>query len=376
MLHKLRNKISEFEVFIKELQDENKIIGLSVAFVYDDNIIYHKGFGKSRLNPERDITSDTIMSIQSITKSFVASSIMHLRECGLINLADPIVKYLPYFRTTNKDISDTITVKQLLSHTAGFPNNVEIANLICPNRKEFKDNVWQNKVEEYQTAIDSVTTLEDITRYFSNVVLDYSPGEEWEYCTDAYAIVGDLFEKVSGQTWIKYIEENIFKPIGMDRTTLDPSRAKEDEDSSRYYFEYDKQIEKAPYPTNPVAAPIGFIYSTAKDLAKYLAAHMEYGYSPILKSRSIADMQNPIGKIPKEFHDKLDNLKDTGYGLGWFIGKYKDFKIVEHGGGYTGIRTHVSMVPCRKLGIVALSNYDETNTMHICRKAIDIFLES
>lgn len=375
MLHRLRKKISEFEAFIKELQEQNKIVGLSVAFVYDDNIIYHKGFGKSRLNPEREITSDTIMSIQSITKSFAATSIMQLVERGLIELVDPIAKYLPYFQTSNKVASDSITVKQLLSHTAGFPNNVDIANLICPNRREFKDNEWQEKIEKHEATLDSINSLEDITRYFSYVDLDYRPGKGWEYCTDAYSIVGDLFEKISGKPWAEYIEDKIFKPIGMDRTTLNPTKAMNDEDSSRYYLSKDNHIEEVPFPTNPIAAPIGFIYSTAKDMAKYLAAHMEYGYSPILKSRSIADMQNPIGKVSKKLHKKFDNLKEISYGLGWFIGKYKDLKIVEHSGGYHGVKTHASMVPCRKLGIVALSNYEETNPIHICRKAIDIFLE-
>jgi len=278
---------------MSEIQKDSKFVGTSVAFVYENEIIYAKGFGKSRVNPEKEITPNTIMSIQSITKSFASSAIMHLVEKNLIDLDKPLVEYLHYFKTSNKNESDKITVRQLLSHTAGLPNH-GIANIVCSNRKEFTTfDEWKKEIGVTDEDIEKIKSFEDITKYFSKLDLNFSPGEGWSYSTDAYAIVGDLFEKVSGENWHEYVQKNIFDKIGMERTTLDPLRVKEDDDSGRFYITIDSKLEEVPFPTNPIAAPIGFIYSSAIDMAKYLSIHMNYENNPLLSVDSIKEMQKP-----------------------------------------------------------------------------------
>ncbi|WP_202710224.1 serine hydrolase domain-containing protein [Sporosalibacterium faouarense] len=375
MLQRLRSKTASFENYIYKLQKDKRIVGLSIAIVYDDNIVYKNGFGKTDIKSSKNVDENTILSIQSITKSFAATSIMRLVEKGLINIDNPLIEYLPYFRTKNKSQSDKITVKQLLSHTAGFPKDIHIANIISPNISEFKgiDSLYE-KSQEYSKIIESINTFEDITRYFENINLSYEPGRGWSYCTDAYAIVGDLFEKVSETSWDEYVENEIFKSIGMERTTLDPIQAQNDFNSCKYYIEKNNNLIEVPFPTNPIVAPIGFIYSTAHDMAKYLAAHMKYGYSPILTSKGIGRMQIPVSEICNNTNDNFKWLKDAGYGLGWFIGHYKGQRIVGHSGGYPGVRASVVMVPGKKLGVVALSNFERTDSGVICQRAIDIML--
>ncbi len=158
------------------------------------------------------------MSIQSISKNFMALSIMQLVEKNLLSLDDTVVQYLPYFRTKNKEQSDTITIRHLLSHTAGFPADLGIANMTAPNVKE----IFSDTPTEFQEALDyynlteeeigSIKTREDVTKWFQKVELEYPVGKGWNYCTDAYVILADLFEKVTGVKWETHLEDEILSP--------------------------------------------------------------------------------------------------------------------------------------------------------------------
>lgn len=374
MFEKLNAKIEKFENYINRINKEKKMVGVSVAFSYDNEIIYAKGFGKARLNSKQNITPNTIMSIQSITKSFASTSIMHLVEKGLIDLDKPLVHYLPYFRTSKKEESDKITVRELLSHTAGFPSDILIANIICPNIEELKDLREMQKTKGISDDVrKDIKSFEDITRYFKNVDLDYKPGEGFKYCTDAYVIVGDLFEKVSGISWYDFLQKNIFDKLNMTRTTLEPLKAINDKDSARYYTYDDSSFKEVSFPTNKIAAPIGFIYSTALDMSKYLVAHMDYKNATLLKSISLREMQNSYTRV-NDVSSRFD-VKNPGYGLGWCTGMYKGLNLVEHSGGYPGVKSFVRMITNKKVGIVCLTNFQETNVIEICNKATDILLD-
>lgn len=361
----------------------NSEVGVMVYVFSNDEVIYEKGFGKSRLDTNQALTSNTMMSIQSISKSFAAASVMYLVERGLIDLRKPVIDYLPYFRTADKKKSDLITVKQLLSHTAGFPDDVAIANAVCSNRNDFpvikkwiKDGLIKQVYSE--EGLSKFKKMEDITKYFSTVDLAYPTGEGWIYCTDAYVIVGDLFEKVSGEKWDHFVQQNIFDQLEMKRTTLLPEVVLKDRDSARYYTSKSDQVTwskkysdepvlvDTPFPSNLIAAPIGFIYSTAKDLSKYLKAIMNGSF--LVSDGGLGEMFCPIGKMNGE------KYKDTYYGLGWMSRHVNGHRYVEHSGGYWGVNTHVCMVPDHKIGAIVLSNFDGTPSKDIADIALEIIL--
>ncbi|MGM0751723.1 MAG: serine hydrolase domain-containing protein [Bacillota bacterium] len=364
--------------YINELLHDHKGVGVSVTIVKDAETIYSKGFGNARIrHGERPIDGDTKMSIQSISKNFMALSIMQLVEKNLIALDDPVVTHLPYFRTKNKEESDNITIKHLLSHTAGFPSEVGIANMIAPNVREiFSDTPteFQEALDHYQLTeeeITSIKTREDITKWFKKVELEYTPGEGWNYCTDAYVILADLFEKVTGSKWEVSLHDEILTPLSMKRTTSDSYEVEEDQNSARYYVGEDK-IE-TPFPINPISAPIGYLYSTANDLGNYLTFHLNKE-STVLKSQLIEEMQKPIHLVSEEW--RAPGCDVRSYGLAWFTDTYRGYKIVEHGGGQLGVRSLMTMVPELNLGVVVLLNFDGTIHHDICDKIVDVFIDS
>lgn len=364
-------QILKFEQCIIEAMRKYNAPGIIASLVINKEIAYSKGFGVTRIGDFAvPITSDTIFSIMSITKSFTATAIMQLVETMNICLDDPVSNYLPYFQVQDEEkyIKNPITVKQLLSHTAGFPEYFPIASLQDQNLAKLYRGIPQyeaimsNFPDEVLTKIKN---REDVTRYFANVKLQYNPGEGWQYCTDAYVIAGDLLEKVAGMSWEEYLHKNIFNRLNLQRTFSDPIRLTQEDDQARYYTLDSSSVKEMPTPINPICAPAGFIYSSVNDMTKYLISHMDFDESPLITGDSLRTMQEMIAK-------REVNLS---YGLGWRIRKCLGYKVVEHAGGYPGAAAYVAMVPGSGFGVVIFSNCDKVPVKQISELAIDEYIQ-
>ncbi|OAT85368.1 hypothetical protein A6P54_18780 [Bacillus sp. MKU004] len=375
MNQSITSKLDSISDYIKQIMIDQDGVGLSVAIVKGADTIYSKGFGYSRIQPGIPIDGDTVMSIQSISKNFMALSIMQMVEKNMVSLDDPVVQHLPYFRTKDKLQSDVITIRHILSHTAGFPSDLGIGNMTAPNVREiFSDTPteFQEALDHYnltEEEIDSVKTREDITKWFEKVELEYPVGQGWNYCTDAYVILGDLFEKVTGLEWEKHLEDEILAPLKMNRTMSDPDEVEKEANSARYYL--GKEKVETPFPKNKLSAPIGYLYSSANDLAKYLSFHLT-NQPDILSSELVAEMQKPVHLVREEWRF---GSKVRSYGLAWFTDRYKGLGIVEHGGGQMAVRSLMSIIPELNLGVVVLLNFDGTAHHDICDKIIDVFAD-
>ncbi|MEI2665791.1 serine hydrolase domain-containing protein [Rossellomorea sp. LJF3] len=370
-------KLDNITDYIEHIMNDQQGVGASVAIVNGSDIIYSKGFGHSQIHPvNQPMDGNTMMSIQSISKNFMALSIMQLVEKNLLSLSDAVVHYLPYFRTKNKEQSDRITIRHLLSHTAGFPADLGIANMTAPNVKEiFSDTPteFQEALDYYnltEEEIESVKTREDVTKWFRKVELEYPVGKGWNYCTDAYVILADMFEKVTGVKWETHLEDEILTPLNMNRTTSDSKTVEDDPNSAKYYMGKDQT--ETPFPKNSLSAPIGYLYSTANDLGKYLAFHLTKKPT-FLRPDLIEDMQSPIHLVREEWRF---GSEVRSYGLAWFTDNYKGLKVVEHGGGQMAVRSLMTIVPELNLGIVILLNFDGTAHHDICDKIMDVFMDT
>ncbi|HEY0579395.1 MAG TPA: serine hydrolase, partial [Candidatus Nitrosocosmicus sp.] len=316
--------------FDKVVEEQFKVNETGVAVLVSRNgkIIYERAQGMANLELSVPMQTYTIFRIGSITKQFTAVAILQLMENGKLNLQDDITKYLPGYPTQG----NTITIEHLLSHTSGIRDFTSI-----------KDN-------EKRIAIDY--TPNEIIDYFKGQPMRFAPGTKWEYSNSGYFLLGYIIEQISGKTYGQYLEENIFKPLGMrnsfytDNGTIVKNRASG-------YTQGNKVIENARYisMTQPYAA--GSVQSTVEDLFKWNQAVQSY---KLIKKETLAKA------LTKYI---LNDGTETNYGYGWRLGYIRESPSIWHGGLIDGFMSMAMYLPKEDVFVTVLSNCD-------CKSPLDV----
>jgi CubicO group peptidase (beta-lactamase class C family) len=181
----------------KEYAEKNHFPGMSYGIVLDGKLIHAKGVGMANLEQNIPATPQSAFRIASMTKSLTAMAIVKLRDEGKLQMDDPVWKYVPEMKNqkyATKD-SPTITVRNLLTHSAGFPeDNPWGDRQLGISEKEFTD--FLKKGISFSTAVDT----------------------EYEYSNLGFALLGAIIKKVSGIAYQEYINQQILKPLGMNHT--------------------------------------------------------------------------------------------------------------------------------------------------------------
>ena len=331
------------EADIQYIIDRYKAVGASVVAVKDNRIVYTRSFG---YNPDYNdttlriaIPSNGVYVIASISKSFISTAIMQLAEKGKLKLNDDVNKYLD-FRVRNPKYSDVpITVRMLMSHRSTINDKHYGWNLNQINPKRGKK--WQ---ECYN---------------------DYKPGTKFSYCNLNYNLLGAIIEKVSGERFFDYIDENIMSPLGLNAsynlTKIDSTRlvkalkydSKEKifkKDASIYNYQYYvKQLKnyKLGYST-ACFSPSGGVKISALDLAKYMMMHMNYGEydgKRIISKAGDIKLWTPISD-------------DSEYALVFFRTKeiIPGEDVVGIRGGAHGVHSAMYFSPVKKFGFIVICN--------------------
>jgi CubicO group peptidase (beta-lactamase class C family) len=196
------NLFSQLDSVLEALMTRWEIPGLGVGIVKNGEIVYARGFGLQSLDTRVPVTPDSIFCVASISKCFVACAAMQLVEQRRLDLDEPLVRYLPYFRLADNRFQQ-ITLRQVLSHTSGMPDMDEI----------LYDELVANP--EYDEGAP-----ERYVRSLASRKMVAAPGERFKYSNIAYNVLGDLLAKTSGQTFEEYMKEHILLPAGMPGSTF------------------------------------------------------------------------------------------------------------------------------------------------------------
>ena len=295
------------------------IPGLSLAVLRDGRIIKAKGYGLASLEFKAPAHPGTVYELASATKPFVATAILLLTQDGKLTLDDRISQYI-------RDTPDTwksITIRHLLSHTSG------IKDYLTDLRHDFPQDTPAEKI--VQTAMEAG--------------LKFTPGEKWAYSNTGYVMLGMIVRKVSGRTYDAFLEERVFKPLGMTNTIHDspdeviPNRA------AGYLWYGAGGLHNGDFlkylMTNHGDRGI---LSTVLDLAKWTAVLCTDRF---LTTSSRAAMWTPV---------TLNNGSTADYGLGWFVDSVSGHKHLYHPGGAPGTATIFSYYPDDKLTVILLTN--------------------
>lgn len=312
---------------------EMGVPGLAVTVVRGNDVIYTAAFGERDPQNHLPVTPDTIFYIASCTKSFVAMAMLSLVEEAKVDLDAPVKRYLPRFELSDPSLTQTLTIRDLLSHAKGI-NSQPIVFLDA-----FSGEITEDRFYEWIPA----ATIHGSFRY-TNL---------------HYTLAGRVLEAVEGKSWKDVLTERILTPAGMSRTTPYASRMYGDPNAGvPCVLRNNQPVPATVRKSDETMHAAGGLGASIADLSKWLILNLNggrVGDRNVLPEKWIQEMQRIQSKMGKPEETLPGNMRE-GYGLGWTIGHYKQIPRIEHGGGYTGTSAHISFMPQQKIGVAVVAN--------------------
>lgn len=344
--HEVASNIKLLESWIKAQMDYRDLPGLSIGIVYDQELIYARGFGYRDLEKKKPATPQTIYRIASITKTFTATCLMQLRDAGKLRLEDPIEKYLDWFKIKNRfPDAPKITIRHLITHTSGLP-------------REAAFPYWTDH---------KFPTREEIINALPNQETIYAAETKFKYSNLALALAGEIVSAVSGIPYDQYVRENILRPLGMQSTTVYLT----EEHKSRLATPYSRRLPDGsrkimPFTDSRGIAPAANMSSNVEDLARYISLQFrdeKRDAAQILKGSTLREMHR--------VHWLQPNWR-SGWGLGFAVWRQDSKTVVGHGGWVAGNRTRIAFIPKEKIGVIVLTNADDGTPGFFAQKVLKL----
>jgi D-alanyl-D-alanine carboxypeptidase len=317
--------------------------GLSIGLVYDQALIWARGFGWADVERKASATPQTIYRIASITKLFTSTAILQLRDAGKLQLDDPVSRHLSWFNIQNRyPEAPPITIRHLLTHTSGLPREAAFpywTDSHFPSREQIRETLSQQE-----------TILPPETR--------------WKYSNLALTLAGEIVAAVSGQAYADYLRQHILDPLGMKDTFVEAIEPDHPQLASGYGRRLpDGGRKRSPFTDCRGITPAANMASTVEDLARFAMFHMadeSSGDGRILSYRTRREMQRVHWLAPDW---------QTGKGLGFHITRQGNKTYIGHGGALQGYRTAVQICPDDKIAVIVLTNADDGNPAAYVEKA-------
>src|ERR1700756_676863 len=313
-----------------EMQRQH-IPGLSLLVVRGGKIVRAEGFGLSNVELQVPVQPETVFQSGSVGKQFTATAVMMLVEQGKVGLDDKLTKYFPNAPSQWNEV----TVRELLSHTAGFGDYPKDFNF----RKD-----W---------------TEDELLKMGEGIPLAYAPGTKWTYSNLGYLTLGILIHRVTGEFYGDFLQQRIFQPLGMSSTRIISEADIVPNRAAGY------RLVKGELKNQEWVAPMvnttadGSLYFSILDLAKWDAAL----YTEKLLKRSSLDQMWMPAKL------KNGQPNKDGYGFGWFIEERHGHHVIGHGGAWQGFNTYIARYVDDKLTVVVLANLYGSKTGEIAHHA-------
>lgn len=331
---------------IHRVMEERGLPSVSVAVSVGDTIVWEEAFGWARVEEGHPATPHTPYSLASISKPMTATGVMLLVEEGLVDPDAPLDRYMGDGGLRGLAAPPTLaTVRKVLAHTAGLPLHYTF--------------FYQGE------GVPPTSAQETLQRYG---ILVFPPGERFEYSNLGYGLLDFLIQNVSGKSYPDFMEERVFEPLGMTRSSVGITPDLEGEWALRY------SPEGKPLPFYDFDHPgASAVFSSAHDLVRFGAFHLGHWIPPgsgpsgppppVRGGAGGAPVPPPPPPPPllpsgtlREMHTPQEPPAGNGYGLGWFIQEEFGFRKVYHTGSMPGVSTMLALYPEEEVAIVVLLN--------------------
>jgi CubicO group peptidase (beta-lactamase class C family) len=340
--------------YIERGMKQWQVPGLAIAVVKDGKVLLSKGYGVRELGKEDKVDENTLFIIASNSKLFTGTSLAKLDYEKRLSLNDRVTQYIPWFKLYDSISTRLATVKDMLCHRLGT--------------RTFQGDFtfWDSNLPK-----DSIVWK---MRYLK------PPGEfrqDFGYCNSAFLVAGQVLERVTGQSWESYVQQNILTPLGMTNTYMSTAGLAQRSNVAAPHNNLFSSITKIPFDQVDNLGPATSMVSNVKDLSKWLMMQLDSGryeghqvipWQVIQKTRdaNILTGSRKSAAFPTHFR---------AYGLGLYMTDYAGRQVYWHTGGAFGQVTNVCFVPEENLGITILTNNDNQSFFEALRyQILDAFL--
>lgn len=347
---KFQTAYREFKTSYEAEMKRAKITGSSFYLVKDNQVIAKEHLGLQDVENKIPVDENTIYHWASITKTFTGIAIMQLRDRGLLKLDDPVVKYLPELEKVHNPHGEMreITIKHLMTHTAGFRNPTWT----------WRDKDWQPFEPQKWEQLAAMMPYTEIL---------FKPGTKFSYSNPAIIYLGKIIEQLSGEDFEVYIDKNIFRPLEMSRSYFDktpPYLLKNRAHS--YYVENGKRRTARFDADTGVTVSNGGLNSPLPDMVKYAnfllgEAKKQELYDTVLKRSSLEEMWQPQIETKDDFTQGRMR-KETMIGLAFFIDDISGIRYIGHNGDQNGFKAYLCFAPKLKAAGILVFNTETQPT--------------
>ncbi len=357
---KLGRAFPELDRLFEGFASRAHVPGIAYGVLIDGELAHSGAVGYRDVETNAQVNIDTVFRIASMTKSFTAMAILKLRDAGKLALDDPAERYVPELSGLAYPTADSprITVRHLLSHAEGFP----------------EDNPWGDR----QLAATDKELSEMMRR---GIPFSNAPGLAYEYSNFGFAILGRIVSRVAGIPYRDYVFANILRPLSMTATTFDPTSVPAARLAHGYRWE-NGAWKGEPLLADGAFGAMGGMLTSIRDLSRYVTFMMsawpprdEPDAGPIGRA-SLREMQqvwrSAAALVTHNPGTPAIQLSAGGYGFGLRIWQSCGFRhIVAHGGGLPGFGSHMRWLPEHGVGIIALGNLTYTSWGSVIDDAFD-----
>ena len=318
------------------LQEKYQPNAPGATFLISKNgeIVYKKAFGLSNLDLTLPMHTENVFEIASMTKQFTAISILMLVEKGKLQVDDEITKFIPDYPTNGHKI----TIHHLLTHTSGIKDFTRVSGL--------------NAI-----ATQDLSPLE-LIEFFKNEPIDFLPGEKMNYTNSGYIILGYIIEKVTGQPYANFVEEQIFKKLGMNSSRYGSHRSVI-KNKAYGYHNKDGYVNRRQV-SYSFAYSAGGLMSTVNDM---------FTWQEAIKNNLLINKETTEKVFAKYV---LNNGEPVNYGYGWHIKEKNGIATREHGGHFFGFKSMGVYLPSDDIYVIGLSNCDCNSPTKITREIAEL----
>jgi CubicO group peptidase (beta-lactamase class C family) len=341
----------EFRTNYESELRRNGIVGSSFFFIRDNQVLARELYGLANVELNRAVDEDTIYHWASITKTFTGIAIMQLRDRGLLKLDDPVIKYLPELKAAHNPYGDMgeITIKHLLTHSAGFRNPTW---------------TWRDDDKDWQPF--EPQRWEQLVAMMPYTEVLFKPGSRYSYSNPGVIYLGRIIEQLSHDDYEVYIDKNIFKPLEMHRSYFDTTPYHLLKHRSHSYYVRDGKRTPGHFDADTgITVSNGGLNAPLPDMVKYVNFLMgdekkQAVYDGVLKRSSLEEMWRPQ-LIARDFTQGGMNEK-TSVGLAFFIDDIDGQRYVGHNGDQNGFKSFLSLCPNTRTASLLVFNTETQST--------------